>query len=151
MLRDQKGYIDPIMSALPLALLVILFAGPWLVKAIHLETSSGLGSWLKLSLAGLVMVAIQAYTVAVTLTEAYHDAHSRGVRRGLNRAPSFQGWKAPVALAVLYVIGIWPLLRMEPRRAWAIAVYGLLAGTVLAAGFVANRMGRNRSATPKVQ
>ena len=69
---------------------------------------------------------------------------SGGERSGFNRAPALSGMTAPYALSLLYIGGLWPLFRLEPRPIWAIVLNVIVALGILGGGWVADKKGGMR-------
>lgn len=140
--RGVGGYIDPLMTVLPIAFLAVVFAVPALVTAFVETPPVSPASWARLTVVAGVLLVLQAVAVAMALEEAHHDALSGGMRVGLNRAPALQGLRAPAGLAAIYLIGIWSLWRVEAARLWAAGAYGTLFLVLLGAGALASLRGR---------
>jgi len=137
LLRDERGYIDPIASVLPFALLAVLVANPRIIAVVGDGLPVGLSSWVRsLAIVG-VLLFVQVSAIAVCIGEAHQDAKSRGDRVGFNRAPALQGITAPLVLALVYIVGLWPLLRLEPRPIWAIVLNVVVAVGILGGGLAA--------------
>ncbi len=140
--RGREGYIDPIMAVVPFAALSVLFLNPKLITAITHTPPAGLPRWMGfLALAGVSLI-IQGSAIAVCIGEAHQDALSGGERSGFNRAPALSGLTAPFALALLYIGGLWPLIRLDPRPIWAIALHVIVALGILGGGWLADKKGR---------
>lgn len=145
-LRRAGGYIDPMMSVLPLAFLAIVFGVPGILRALGSAPPASTGPWLRLVVVAGVLLVLQIVAIMISLEEAHHDGYSGRERGGLNRAPAIRGVLAPTALAVTYVIGIWPLVRIEPRRSWLIGLYAGLAIALVLSGVLAEQGGRAKRA-----
>lgn len=144
-MRRRGGYIDPLMSVFPLAFLAIVFGIPALIR-FTAERQEGLGmGWLRILVVAGALLVLQFVALGMALGEAHHDALSGGQRGGLNRAPALQGIKAPAALSASYLIGAWSVSRIERTGTVAVALYVGAAILVLAAGALANAVGRRRS------
>jgi len=144
-IRDERGHMDPIMSVLPFCLAAVLFGNPRLIAAISDGLPTTVLSWSKLLAVAGVLFLIQALGIVVGIQEAHHDALSGGKRGGLNRAPALQGRSAPVGFAFVYAIGIWPLIRMEPRPTWAIVASVAVIIGIVVGGILAERNGRKKA------
>lgn len=147
--RGREGYIDPIMTVLPFAALIVLFLTPQLIAAVSHTPPVGLARWLGVLALGGVYLVVQGSAIAVCIGEAHQDALSGGDRSGFNRAPALSGMAAPFALALLYIGGMWPLMRLEPRPIWAIVLNVSVALGVLGGGWLADVEGRRSTETPR--
>ncbi len=145
--RGREGYIDPIMALLPFAALIVLFLTPQLIGALSHTPPVGLARWMGVLALGGVYLVIQGSAIAVCIGEALQDAASSGERSGFNRAPALSGMAAPIALALLYIGGLWPLMRLEPSPIWAIVLNVVVALGVLGGGWVADNKGRRSAGT----
>ena len=141
LIRARDGYIDPIMAVVPMATILVVGVNPRLVAAIGDGFPVGLRAWIVALAIVAVVLLVQGAAIAVCLGEAYQDARSRGERVGFNQAPALQGKAAPFAMALVYIVGLWPLIRVEPRPTWAIALNGVVAGGILAGGLLAAQNG----------
>lgn len=146
LLRGRDGYIDPIMSVLPLAALLILFVNPRLVAIVGEGWPDGLRAWARVLAMATIVILVQGVAIAVCLAEAHQDARSGGERSGFNRAPALQGLAPPLVLALVYIAGLWPLIRVEPRPMWAIVLNAVLAAVLIGGGLVADQRGGRPSA-----
>lgn len=145
--RGREGYIDPIMAVLPVAALIVLFLNPQLIGAITHTPPVGLPRWVGFLAVGGVFLIIQGGAIAVCIGEAYQDAASGGERSGFNRAPALSGMAAPFAVALIYIGGLWPLIRMEPRPIWAIVLNVIVALGILGGAWIADKKGRRSTET----
>ncbi|GMR14059.1 MAG: hypothetical protein BMS9Abin29_2289 [Gemmatimonadota bacterium] len=141
-LRGKEGYVDPIAALLPFMVLIVLFVNPRLVAAISHSPPVGLPRWVGLLALGGLSLIIQGAAITACIVEAHQDAISGGERSGLNRAPALSGMAAPFALTLLYIGGLWPLMRLEPRPNWAIALDVIVALGILGGACVAGMKGR---------
>lgn len=144
LVRGRDGYIDPVMSVLPIATLLIWFANPRIVAMIATGSPDGLPAWLRIVAISAVAILVQGVAVAVCLAEARQDAQSGGERSGFNRAPALQGLAAPLGLALVYLIGLWPLMRMEPGPMWAVVLNVIVVAAIVGGGLMADKKGGER-------
>jgi hypothetical protein len=141
MSNQERGYIDPSVTVLIAAVGGIVFGGPLLVETL----GSGMPSATRILVGGAVVVLMHTYAISFAVHEAHWEAHSRGERVGLNRAPVLRGRMGAVAVSLCYAIGVWRFARADAVNGWAIACYGGLGAGVLAGALIAHSIGTRDS------